>query len=479
MARKAGKKLVLAVIDGLTPGMLERGVEEGRLPALAFLREQGSYALGTSTFPSVTPVCLSSIATGAGPDVHGIPHLVWYHANERRIVEYGSSLAAVFAAGARRTLRDSIVEMSRSHLSAEAVTVFESLEDAGLVTAAITFTCYRGRTRHPIRLAGVASRNRWFEAVNGPRRFFFFNLYESDATGAPLAIRSRTNGSIDGYAEAVGRWLVTRDGFDFLVYYLPDYDFAAHVSGPDGATRALERADGCLGSLFAAAGGPEQFLDRYAIVVCSDHGQTQVERVTRLEDRFADLRLFTPRRRATPDRCDVAVCASNRAALVYRLPGCSLPPRALAERLDGEPAADVVLFLEDGLAVARRGGEELRFVPSDDGWRTEGDRDVLDQTCYPKGLERAWRALACPRAGEVIVSAALGHEFADLGGRHHAGGGSHGSLSAGDSIVPMLAAGLDSRLSLPSEPAITDLAPLVLRHFGVDVPPYVEERAHA
>ena len=50
------KKLVLAVIDGLTPAMLERALGEGRLPALSFLREAGSYVRGTTTFPSVTPV---------------------------------------------------------------------------------------------------------------------------------------------------------------------------------------------------------------------------------------------------------------------------------------------------------------------------------------------------------------------------------------------------------------------------------------
>jgi predicted AlkP superfamily pyrophosphatase or phosphodiesterase len=46
------KKLVLAVIDGLTPAMLERALGEGRLPALSFLREAGSYVRGTTTFPA-------------------------------------------------------------------------------------------------------------------------------------------------------------------------------------------------------------------------------------------------------------------------------------------------------------------------------------------------------------------------------------------------------------------------------------------
>ncbi len=54
-------------------------------------------------------------------------------------------------------------------------------------------------------------------------------------TGAPLSVRNRPRGTIDAYAAAVGRWLVTRDGFDFLVFYLSDYDYASHIEGPDAA----------------------------------------------------------------------------------------------------------------------------------------------------------------------------------------------------------------------------------------------------
>jgi hypothetical protein len=463
------KKVVLAVIDGLAPAILEDAVDSGRLPAIAYLREHGDYARGTTTFPSVTPVCLTTIATGAHPDVHGVPHLVWYHRGEKRLVEYGSSFAAVRAVGARRSLRDAVVEMAHRHVSPKATTVFEAVEDAGLVDAAINFTSYRGRTRHEIRLPAPARRNRWYEAVYGPKRFFFFNLYESDDTGAGLAVRSRNAGSVDSYAESIGRWLVTRDGFDFLVYYLPDYDYASHAAGPEGSLAALERADGCLAELMAAAGGFDEFLERYAILVCSDHGQTSVEREARLEEPYADLSIYAGRRDGDPDACDVAVAASNRAGMVFRLGGCRLDDRALAGRLDGVPWADVVLFREDGWAVARRAGEELRFLPQGESWRLDGDADLLDAERYPDGLERAWRALACSNAGEVIVSPAVGYEFRDLGGRSHLGGGSHGSLLAGDSTVPMLAAGFASS-PLPQEPRTAEVAPIVLAHLGIELP---------
>lgn len=467
MSSESPKKLVLAIIDGLTPAALERGIEDG-LPALRFLAEHGSYARGVSVFPSVTPVCLSSIATGSYPDEHGIPHLVWLDRAAPRVVEYGSSLGAVLATGLRGTVRDSVVEMSRSHLSGDVSTVFETLEADGLVTGAINYTCHRGPVRHRIKLPELASRNRWYEAISGPRRFFFFNLYESDPVGAPLAVRSRTAGSVDRYAAAVGRWLVTRDGFDFLVYYLPDYDFASHVAGPTGTAAALARSDRCLVELMEAAGGFDDFLDRYAIVVCSDHGHSPVGQVWQLEASFADLRLLNPRRPRI-ERSDIAVAASNRAGMIYVLPGARSTVRELASRLDDEPGADVTLFLEDDLAVARRERAELRFRPADDGWYLEGDRLVLAPDRYPNGLERAWHALACSRAGDILVSATEGYELADAGGRHHLGGGSHGSLLTADSLVPMLAAGFDAD-PLPANPRIVDLAPLALSHFGVEQP---------
>jgi predicted AlkP superfamily pyrophosphatase or phosphodiesterase len=428
------------VIDGLTPSMLEGVVGDGSAPALGFLAEHGSYRRAISTFPSLTPVCLSALATGAHPDVHEIPHLVWYHRAERRLVEYGSSFGAVRAAGTRRSLQDTVYELNASHLGKSAVTVYEALEEAGLTTAAVNITCYRGRTPH-VPTVPILTRPAY-----GPKRFFFYNLFESDVTGAPLSVRNRSGGTIDAYAGAVARWLVTRDGFDFLVYYLSDYDYASHAQGPDAAHEVLVRCDEAVGSLIEAAGGQEEFLERYAVVVCADHGQTGVGDVARLEDVFPDE----------------LVTAAKRAGMVYAT-DAELGP--LARRLDGHEAVEVVLYREGAEGVARRDGAELRFARAQAGVEvTGGDASILD---HPDGLERAWAALANPNAGELLVSAALGWEFADLAGRHHSGGGSHGSLHAGDSEVPMLTVGLEE------EPrSITDVMPLALRHFGVEPPAY-------
>lgn len=463
------KRTILAIIDGLTPEMLDRGIESGQLRALPFLREAGLSTVATTTFPSVTPVCLSSIATGAHPDRHHIPSIVWYHRGERRLVEYGSSFSAMRAVGAERSALDAIFNMSHAHLSGAVSTLFEVVEDAGLVAGAINFTCYRGRRRHSIKVPGLAARNGWYEAAYGPRRFFFFNLFESDETGAGLAVRNRLDGSVDDYAAAVGRWLVTRDGFDFLVFYLPDYDYAAHMRGPDDALDALRHADACMAELIAAAGGTDEFLERYSIVVCSDHGQTPVSHAARLQDSFPGVSVYKGWRDGHPERSEIVVAASNRAGMVYRQPGCSASSRELAESLDDDPAVDIVLFRENGGAVARRAGEETEFRPSGAGWNTAGKEDLLDEARYPNGLERAWHALECQNAGDLIISPTDGYEFSDAGGRTHLGGGSHGALTAGDSIVPVIAAGLQTPV-LPPRLRTTDLASIVLRELEIEIP---------
>jgi hypothetical protein len=122
--------------------------------------------------------------------------------------------------------------------------------------------------------------------------------------------------------------------------------------------------------------------------------------------------------------------------------------RAVAERLDAQPAAGIVLFQEDGRMIVRRDGDE--------------DVALLDEV--PDGRARAAAALRNPNAGEVLVSAAPGWEFLDLAGRHHLGGGSHGSLEPADSEVPMLTVGLD-----PPPASITGVKGLVADHLGVAV----------
>ena len=102
--------------------------------------------------------------------------------------------------------------------------------------------------------------------------------------------------------------------------------------------------------------------------------------------------------------------------------------------------------------------------------RAEIQDGRLLSTEYPDALARAWSALHCPNAGEVLLSAAPGYEFVDWGGSDHVGGGSHGSLHRTDSLGALLWCGTEGALqsaAVREQWTLRDIAPLVRGHFGL------------
>jgi hypothetical protein len=153
---------------------------------------------------------------------------------------------------------------------------------------------------------------------------------------------------------------------------------------------------------------------------------------------------------------------------------------ARAQRIDG---VEHVIWREGDEACVARGGEQLRFAPGEQAadmrgrrWRVTGSFDVLDLKLthgvlssveFPDALGRVWDATTCTAAGEVLLTAAAGAEFTDWGGADHVGGGSHGSLSAGDSHAPLIHCGVDG-VPHRTQWSIADVTPLITRHFGLD-----------
>ncbi len=116
----SSRKLCLIVVDSLRTDMLRRAIADDLAPNFAALIERGRLIEDcVSSFPSVTPVACSEIATGVGPERHHISGMNSYHRAERRYVEYGSSLEATRAFGMFRTLYDTVYNMNMAHLSHE------------------------------------------------------------------------------------------------------------------------------------------------------------------------------------------------------------------------------------------------------------------------------------------------------------------------------------------------------------------------
>jgi hypothetical protein len=486
------KKLVLVVIDALKPAMLERAIAAGRAPALARIAEQGVYVDDcVAAFPSVTPVCASTITTGVGPDQHWIPSMNWYHREESRYVEYGSSFSASRQFGVVRSLTDTVYRMNAEHLSHEVETVFEMLDDADVRTAGTTYLIYRGRHQHEVSnetaLARIVTSTLFRRTIYGPRELFYADIYASRKTGCRGQLGMP--GIRDQHTGCVGAYLVEHDLFDFLLFSLPDNDAWSHKNGPHAQVTSIAGADRQLERLMHAAGGPDAFFEDYAVIVTSDHSQAAVEERIRLDRAFADFDIAT-QSQARSIGAEVALSPAQRSAMIY-----ALDPDHREQVLERSIAAasklhgvDLIMWLSpEGEAVVRSGLGELRFVPGGEledvrgsSWSVEGElatltaevrdgRFVSDE--YPDALARIWSALRCPTAGDILLSAAPSYEFVDWGGADHVGGGSHGSLHRSDSLGALMwcGTGPDSR-EIREQWSLKDIVPMVREHFGIEAP---------
>jgi hypothetical protein len=501
------KKLILTYVDSLRTDMLHRAIAEGRAPTFGTLIERGTLIEDcVSSFPSVTPVASAEIACGVGAEEHWISGMNWYHRLERRYVEYGSSLEASRAFGVFRALYDLVYNMNLAHLNPDVETLFEQLDDAGLRTACTPFLIYRGRHRHQVSLEGLlrravdATRLKFRHHTWGPTELFYGELYASREVPCKA---SSIPGSRDGYSACCTAELVKRGGTDFLLFSLPDNDNYSHRHGPAASVESIAKADHCFGKVVEAAGGLEPLLESHALILLADHAQTPVHRGLPLADLLdREWSVLRPSQ-SRPELAQLAVSPTGRAAHVYLLPGEGerAEPAAVRAALKTIEGVDLVCRLEqaDGMplrreepgppppgatAVIEKGELALRFRPGGDlrdrrggEWHVEGELAVLEASSedgqlhsdtYPDPFARVWSALNGPHAGDFVLSLAPGYEAVDWGGVSHAGGGSHGSLHAGDSLGPLLFVGCG-----PDDPAVReqwalrDVATIVREHFGL------------
>jgi hypothetical protein len=505
----AKSKLVLTYVDSLRTDMLERAVDEGRAPTFGALLERG-VLIGdcVSSFPSVTPVACAEMVTGVAADRHWISGMNWFHRLEQRYVEYGSSLDATRAVGVFRALYDLVYNMNLAHLSPEVETLFEQLDDADVRTACTPFLIYRGRHRHQVSLEGLlrraveTTRLKFRHHTWGPGELFYGDLYASrevpcKSTSIP--------GSRDGYSACCAAELERSGDYDFLLFSLADNDNYSHRHGPEASVESIAKADHCFAKLVEAGGGLEPFLADHALILLADHAQTSVSRGLPLAELLGREWTVLAPSDDRPERAQLAVSPTGRAAQVYLLPGEGerAEHRAVARALGQIEGVDLVCWLEDSggaplrrigvgipaeegvTAVVERRDEQLRFRPGEGledlrggSWDLSGDPAVLEATIaagrlhsdeYPDPLARVFAALTAPHAGDFVVSLAPGYEAVDWGGVSHAGGGSHGSLHRGDSLGPLLFVGCG-----PEDPAereqwtLRDVAPVVLSHFGIE-----------
>lgn len=456
--------LCIVVADGARPETLFGAIDSGALPALARVRAEGAAHAITTVFPSVTGSAYAPFLMGLHPGRAGLPGLRWYD-RSRRATLWPAHARSYVGIGGMRADRD----LTREH-----PTLFE-LEPRSLGG----FT-YIGRglsgARRIGRGAGFAARMAWthFRAdLDGWMRFDRW-------LGEEFARRVRAQ----------------RPRVAFLAH--PGVDKLSHRYG-QGDPRvldALRTVDGTVARLYADAEADGR-LGELEIWVVSDHGHSDVQRHEDLHGWFAGRGYSVKSHPLVLSGRDVGLMVSgNKMAQIYfglenrEKPGWrALESRwatVLEELLALESVDLAILPVAPGVAELRdaRGSRaELRrdahgrlaYSPAsgdplglggpagnltrDEAWARTRASD------YPDAIEQIIAIADAARSGDVILSAAPGHDFrARWEPSLHASG--HGALRRDQMLVPLLT----SRRVRGAPRRTTDVFPSALAALEIPIP---------
>jgi predicted AlkP superfamily phosphohydrolase/phosphomutase len=83
MARHAGSRVAVVGIDGFSPLLLQRYLDQGVMPALSSLAKRGVTVPLVSTLPATTPVAWAAMSTGCHPSSNGIEGFLLHRPGRR------------------------------------------------------------------------------------------------------------------------------------------------------------------------------------------------------------------------------------------------------------------------------------------------------------------------------------------------------------------------------------------------------------
>ncbi|WP_196219144.1 alkaline phosphatase family protein [Parageobacillus thermoglucosidasius] len=478
------KRVIMLLIDSLMYPPLEKAVKEGAAPAFQFFMENGKvFPNIVSPFPTMSVTVDSSLLTGTYADIHKIPGLVWFHEEEKRLINYGSHIRELIKLGLIRSLKDVIYHLNNHHLSKEIKTIHEEMSLQGKATASINALVYRGNTEHDLQLPRLLtffpSWNKESK-TNGSRLF----TYGSFSRISPFKRNGhfwQKFGFNDRFSAQELKYLIETNSLPcFTIVYFPDMDKTVHKNGPMDI-KGISKVDKQLQNILDCYDSWEEALKDHYWIIMGDNGQAPVgsDRNKALIDLRKSLRSYQimALKDGVKDSDEVVLGVNERMAFIYTLNLERAPLPDIAQTLQKDDRIDVIAWMEKEsihvISGVRQG--KLMFQPDGDlvdeygqSWDLAGDAGVLNLTVknhqifydeYPDALARLHSSLTSHRGNYLVASAKPGFEFIGEGSPTHVGGASHGGLHKQDSLVPMIVTGTDSS---PKHLRIIDLKDWIL-----------------
>ena len=438
-------------------------MDDGSLPALARLREEGAFSEVTTVFPSVTGPAYTPFLMGRYPGPIGLPGLRWFD-RQRETARGFANCRSYVGSEMRHVDRD---------LADDAPTLFEL---AGPSVGALSVIC-----------RGLRRRERIGRSVAFIAR----------------AARTHFAGNVAGWldidrrvGEAAARRLREyRPRVAFIA--LTGIDKTSHAAGHDSAAvhDAMRIVDATAATIRADAERAGRWSSMH-LWITSDHGHSPVHQHDDLATIFRAWGHDTVSHPWTfVGGRDAAVMVSGNAMAHIYLelerrkrpwwPALESRWSALVDRLIERPSVDLALLPHDERTIEvrhrTRGIASIVCERDTISYRPEtGDplgigahESLTDQRAYevtidsdyPDGLVQIARLASSPRSGEIILSASRDWDFR---GRYepipHVS--SHGALHREHMLVPLVT----NRPIHNAARRTVDVMPSALSALGLDVP---------
>lgn len=207
----SGKVLIIG-LDGVTFDWLDRLMAEGRCPTLARLIRAGVRSQLESTFPPITAVAWTSLATGKNPGKHGIFEFIMPRKGGRRTMAANATLRD------GRALWEVLSQAGRRVIVTNFPCTYPPRQLNGLMIA--DFMTPRGRRDFaypPELLAEI-------ESALGPYRLYLTQTY---ASGNVNAVVDELLDELQ-YKSQVNRYLMRRYPWDVFITHLWGTDRIQH-----------------------------------------------------------------------------------------------------------------------------------------------------------------------------------------------------------------------------------------------------------
>ncbi len=118
LRRSRVRRVVILGLDGMDHGLSEKMLDEGKLPNLAALRDEGCFRPLGSTVPPISPVAWSTFQTGVNPGKHNIFDFLTPDLRTYREAELGRD-PATSAVDPHRPVPDSVGQGQRATAAQE------------------------------------------------------------------------------------------------------------------------------------------------------------------------------------------------------------------------------------------------------------------------------------------------------------------------------------------------------------------------